>query len=138
MPGQRFDIPNVGVIACMSMSQSSDSRPRRGRSTTLLILTSIYGLLYLFFMVTESYGTAGSEPTVVKLLFLLFLVGYAAVWWNERLGGLLFALWWAGMWYLALFVVQTDHGAGVVMGVPLFILAILFIISWYRRRGQAS
>jgi len=122
----------------MHMSQNSGSRPRRSRSTTLLILTSIYGLLYLLLMATESYGTAGSEPTVVKLLFLLFLVGYAAVWWNERLGGIVFALWWAGMWYLALFVVQTDRGAGVVMGVPLFILAILFILSWYRRRGQAS
>jgi hypothetical protein len=120
------------------MNQNSDSKPRRGRSTILLILTSIYGLLYLLFMATESYGTAGSEPAVVKLLFLLFLVGYAAVWWNERLGGILFALWWIGMWYLALFVVQTDRGAGVVMGVPLFILAILFILSWYRRRGQAA
>jgi len=120
------------------MSQNSDNQPRRGRSTVLLILTSIYGLLYLLLMATESYGTAGSEPTVVKLLFLLFLVGYAAVWWNEHLGGIVFALWWAGMWYLALFVVQTDRGAGVVMGVPLFILAILFILSWYRRRGQAS
>lgn len=120
------------------MSHTSGSQPCRGRSTVLLILTSIYGLLYLLFMATESYGTAGSEPTVVKLLFLLFLVGYAAVWWNERLGGIVFALWWAGMWYLGLFVARTDRGAGVVMGVPLFILAILFITSWHRRRGKAS
>jgi drug/metabolite transporter (DMT)-like permease len=119
------------------MSQNSSSQPRRGRSKILLILTSIYGLLYIIFIASGSYGSAGSEPTVVMFLFLLFLVGYAVVWWNERLGGVVFALWWAGMWYLALFVAQEDRGAGVVMGVPLFILAILFIISWYRRRGQA-
>jgi len=96
------------------------------------VLTSIYGLLYLVFIASGSYGSAGSEPFVVRLLFLLFLVGYAAVWLSERVGGVVFILWWAGMWYLALFVAREDRGAGVVMGVPLFVLGILFIVSWHR------
>ena len=117
------------------MSQELGGKPRRRRSTLLLILTSIYGLLYVVFLASGSYGSTGSEPVVVKLLFLLFLVGYAAVWLDERVGGVLFVLWWAGMWYLALFVAREEREAGVVMGAPLFVLAILFVISWYRRRG---
>jgi len=37
------------------------------------------------------------------------------------------------MWYLGLFVAVRDKGAGVVMGVPMFIIGILFIVFWYRR-----
>jgi len=101
-------------------------------------LNTIYGLLYLAFIATEDFGTNGSEPRVVMLLFFLFLIGYAVVWLNEGLGGLVFVLWWGGMWYLGLYVAQTDRGAGVVMGVPLFVLGILFIISWYRRRSAGN
>ena len=112
-------------------SQSKHSR-------TLLILTSLYGVLYLLFMITENYGTTGSEPTFVKLFFGLFIVGYLIVWKNEGLGGLIFVLWWIGMWYLGFFVAQHDRGAAVVMGFPLFVLAILFLISWYRRIAATS
>jgi len=120
------------------MNQESGKQPPSRRSKTLLILTSIYGLLYLVFMASENYGSAGSEPVMVKFLFLLFLVGYAVVWLDERVGGVLFVLWWVGQWYLALFVARTDRGAGVGMGVPLFVLGIYFIVSWYRKRRAGS
>jgi len=42
------------------------------------------------------------------------------------------------MWCLALFVVETDRGAGVVMGLPLVVLGILFIISWYRKKHHEA
>ena len=37
------------------------------------------------------------------------------------------------MWYHGLFVAAHDRGAGAVMGVPVFIVAILFLVYWYRR-----
>lgn len=119
------------------MENDTPKRAKKGRSRILLILTSLYALLYLLFIVTEQYGTAGSEPTVVQVLFALFLVGYLIVWINEGLGGAIFVLWWVGMWYLGLFVAQTDRGAAVVMGLPLFVLAVLFIIAWFKKRNAA-
>ncbi len=113
-------------------------KSRNRRSNKLLVMTSIYGLLYVLFLVSGSYGSGHSEPIVVKLLFLLFLIGYATVWLDERIGGVIFVLWWAGMWYLSLFVSLEDTGNAVVMGVPLFVLGILFIVSWYRRRGAGQ
>ena len=107
------------------------------RSRVLLILTSIYGLLYVAFIISGSYGMSGNEPLVVRLLFALFLVGYAALWWHEGLGGVIFVLWWVGMWYLGVYVVEQDRGAGVVMGVPLFVIGVLFIVRWYRNRPVA-
>ena len=46
-------------------------------------------------------------------------------------------VWWIGMWYLGLFVAQSDRGAAVMMGLPLFVLAVLFIIAWFRKRRTA-
>jgi hypothetical protein len=120
------------------MIQESGRKLRNRRSKILLVLTSIFGLLYILFIASGSYGSGGSEPIVVKLLFLLFLVGYAVVWLDERIGGAVFVLWWAGMWYLGLFVSLEDRGNAVVMGAPLFVLGILFIVSWYRKRGTGK
>jgi hypothetical protein len=119
------------------MEDDTQKRAKKGRSRILLVLTSVYALLYILFMVTENYGTAGSEPTVVKILFALFLVGYIVVWMNEGLGGAIFVVWWIGMWYLGLFVAQQDRGAAVVIGFPLFVLAVLFIIAWFKKRKAA-
>jgi hypothetical protein len=120
------------------MAHHSDIQQPGRHSRLLLLLTSIYGLLYVAFIATGSYGTTGAEPTVVRLLFLLFLVGYALTWKNEGLGGAIFVLWWAGLWYLGLFVAEQDRGAAVVLGLPLFVLALLFIRAWYRRTHTHS
>ena len=117
------------------MTEELISPLRKKRSRVLLILTSIYGLLYVAFIVAGAHGMSGNEPIVVRLLFALFLVGYAVLWWNEALGGIVFVLWWIGMWYLGFYVVEHDRGAGVVLGIPLFVLAILFIVRYYRNRS---
>ena len=132
----------VGILFIFSyffhrLEDGTQKLAKKGRSRILLVLTSVYALLYILFMVTEQYGTAGSEPTVVKILFALFLVGYIAVWINEGLGGAIFVVWWIGMWYLGLFVAQTDRGAAVVMGLPLFVLAVMFIFAWFKKREAA-
>lgn len=113
--------------------------PRPGRHSRLLLVpTSVYGLLYVAFIAGGSYDTTGAEPTVVRLLFLLFLVGHALTWKNEGLGGANFAVWWVGMWYLGLFVAEQDGDDAVVLGLPLFVLAIFLIRAWYRRPHTRS
>lgn len=103
-------------------------------SKSLKVLTSAYGVLYVLFILSGQYGDSPHEPLVVHILFVVFLVGYLTVWKNEIYGGLIFVLWWIGTWYLGLSVVEHDRGASVVMGFPLFVIAILFLVSGYRRR----
>jgi hypothetical protein len=115
---------------------------KRKFPTTLQILTSIYALLYLVFIIDNFLPAKGFNPydlenSIVKLLFALFLVGYYFSWKNEGVAGLIFVIWWIGMWCLALFVAKIDRGAGVVMGLPLFVLAILFMVSWYRKSRKS-
>jgi len=119
------------------MEKDDHKRAKKGRSRSLLILISVYALLYILLIVAKQYGTAGSEPKVVKILFALFLVGYFFVWMNEGLGGAIFVVWWIGMWYLGLFVAQSDRGAAQVLGFPGFVLGVLFIIAWFKKRKAA-
>ncbi|TKJ41635.1 hypothetical protein CEE37_03450 [candidate division LCP-89 bacterium B3_LCP] len=103
-------------------------------SKILKILTTIFGLLYVLFLISGSYGHSGSEPLVIYIMFAVFLIGYVTMWKNELYCGLIFVLWWIGMWYLGVFVAEQDKGAAVVMGFPLFIIAILFIISGIKKK----
>jgi len=60
------------------------------------------------------------------------------VWKNEGVAGIIFIFWWVVMWCLALFIADHDRGGGVGFGLPLFILGILFIISWYRKKSKET
>jgi hypothetical protein len=42
------------------------------------------------------------------------------------------------MWYLGMFVAEQDRGTAIVLGLPLFVLAILLIRAWYRRTHTHS
>ena len=114
--------------------------------SVLHLLTFIYGLLYLIFFIgsflpSEINGFIEEpfnlEGILVKLLFVVFLIGFLTSWKREGLAGLIFIFWWIGMWYLALFVVKIDRDAGVVMGIPLFIIGIAFIIKWHNKRKRS-
>ena len=135
------------------MTDQVDSQPGqvRTRSKGLLITTSVFGLLYLLFIIVSFIPAPGGgspvstrvpfepfdlEQIFVKLLFLLFLIGYLVVWKNELIGGAVFLLWWVAMWGVEIFVAAKitggDGGGGIVMGFPLFVLGILFILRWYK------
>ncbi len=127
-------------------------------SKTPLIVSSVFGLLYLWFVVTSyipapdgnwissavPYEPNRQAMVVFTLLFLLFFTGYLVVWKNELFGGMLFILWWIGMWFMELLQlapiegVDPEPGAGIFMGIPVFVLGILFIKRWYKgRNGRA-
>jgi hypothetical protein len=122
-------------------SNTSNSKKKKIFPSIWHLLTSIYGILYLLFIVAEILSANeqfNPEGIMVKLLFIVFLIGFYLSWEREGLAGLIFIFWWIGMWYLALFVVEHDRGAGVVMGIPLLIIGIGFIISWYKNKKRIN
>jgi hypothetical protein len=123
----------------MKNDSEHQSNGKKKHSKVLLTLTTIYGILYLIFVITSFFeGPYDFERIIVYLAFIIFLVGYYYSWRNEMIAGIVFILWWGIMWYLGLFIAEHDRGAGVVMGVPLFIIGILFIVSWYGKRGRSG
>ena len=132
--------------------ENLQKQPRK-YSIGLRIATSIYGLLYLRFVIvsfipapegnwistTVPFDPYDREQIVVKLLFLLFLAGYYWMWKSEGIAGAIFLLWWVAMWCFEFFIVapiKPDGGGGIAMGTPLFVLGILFLRRWYKGRSD--
>jgi hypothetical protein len=113
-------------------------------SKTLKVLTSIYAVLYVALIVSaifdEGFRKQGAATLAVFIPLVIFLVGYVVIWKNEIYGGLIFVLWYLGMWYVGYVLSETDRGVAPVIGFPLFVLAVLHIISGYRNRkvGQET
>jgi hypothetical protein len=99
----------------------------------------MYTLLIISFLIFENPNFKITlEGIIISLAIIIFFIGYYYSWKNEMIAGVIFIFWWGIMWYLGLFVAERDRGAGVVMGVPLFILGILFIVSGYRKKGRSG
>ena len=128
----------------MKDGSESQSSGKKKHPKVLRILTTIYGIMYLVlilsFLLFENpdFNNITLEGIIVSLAFIVFLIGYYYSWKNEMIAGTIFIFWWGIMWYLGLFVAERDKGAGVVMGVPLFIIGILFIVYWYRQRARTD
>jgi hypothetical protein len=117
----------------------SPSNVKKKSSPVLLSITTVFGILYVMLIISELIsGPYNLEYIVVNMAFLVFLVGYYFTWKNEMIAGIIFIFWWGIMWYLGLFIAEHDKGVGVVMGVPLFIVGILFIVSWRRKKQRSS
>ncbi len=130
------------------------SRRTKLRSTGLLITLSAYGLLYLWFIITSFIpapegnwisSTVPFEPSwdpefiAIRLMFVLFLPGYLVAWKNEGVAGIIFILWWVVMWGMDLLVMgpsgpEGGGGMGIAMGLPVFVLGILFLVNSKKRR----
>lgn len=137
----------------MEAHVETQSEKKRKRSKGLLIATAIYGVLYAWFVIvsfipapegnwvssTVPFEPFDLEQIFVKLLFLLFLIGFLVVWKNELAGGVIFLVWWVAMWGMEIFVVAPikggDAGGGIGMGLPLFVVGILFVRRWYKGRS---
>lgn len=128
-------------ISNVESKLSSQLPYKKLRFSALKIILTIYGLLYSLLMISsffaiEDYDFFNLELIVANLSFVLFLVGYYIVWRNEKVAGIIFLFHWVIMWVITLFLAKTDRGMSVVLGFPLFILGILFIISWYRKKSK--
>ena len=116
---------------------------KRGKSKnkslwTLRILLSLYAILYVIlgssdFLSIYAPDSWSIEYSALKILFVMFLIGYIISWMNELASGVIFILWFLGMCYENLFLCTRDCGDGIAMGIPLLILGILLIINSRRK-----
>ena len=96
-------------------------------------ITLVYAILYALFILSGDFGGAypslNAEGIGVYLLFVLFIVGFSLSWNNAIITGILFLLWNVGMWAVELFLVEKGGGFGIISGVPLIVLGVLFILK---------
>jgi hypothetical protein len=119
---------------------------KRGKSKnrglwTLRILLTIYAMLYVILGSEDllSLNAQNSFDIALKMQFAIFIIGYVISWKNELASGVIFVLWFLGMCFANFFlcpggITGQDCGAGIAMGIPLFILSIFFIVYGIRKK----
>jgi hypothetical protein len=124
------------------MEEKPDDKSGKSKNRnlwTLRILLSIYAILYLIigsgdFLSLNAPNAWDIEHSALKILFAIFVIGYAISWKNELAAGVIFVLWFLGMCYQNFFLCTSDCGAGIGMGIPLLILSIFLILYWIRKK----
>ena len=124
------------------METELDEKRGKGKNRglwTLRILLSIYAILYVIlgssdFLSIYAPNSWSIEYSALKILFAIFVIGYVISWKNELASGVIFIFWFLGMCYENFFLCTSDCGAGIGMGIPLFILSIFFIIYGIRKK----
>ena len=104
---------------------------------TLLITTGVYALLYLAGIITSIYKGELSLSNLIDNCFLglsiIFMVGYVLSWTNEKIAGIIFLVWNAGIWILDLYIGRSpDSGMGIFLALPILFIGCFFILEWYK------
>ena len=103
--------------------------------STILIqkLSLVYLAFYLVLLISGdlggTYPNLNMEGIIVYSLFALFIIGLSISWFNKILTGIIFLLWNLGIWTLTLFIFENPNGFGIVLGFPLVVLGIFFLIT---------
>lgn len=134
----------------MQQFDSTEEGKNRKSPTALRIIATIYVVLYFAFFACSFIPMQGGNPVsdnpyfepfdleqvFVKLLFLLFFVGYVCSWKNPRIGGLISIAWFGLIVCLAIWVSVALHRDGdmaVVMALPGLAIGISFLVSAHRK-----
>ena len=115
-----------------------NSKPAR----TLQILASVYALLYLAVVVSMVSETGITLSTLNDwlsvFLLLMFLTGYILSWTREKIGGIMFMSWNAGVWIFDLCLWRgQDSGMPSLMAVPTLLIGALLTLKWYSTMDPA-
>lgn len=109
--------------------------------TILRVLITLAAIGYSLVLITEAlppYDPATRELdlriAMIAILFTWFLAGYYYLWKNERTAGILLSLWWVALFFTAWLV--WDYGnVTVVLGFPVFILGLLLLVYWRKKKA---
>jgi hypothetical protein len=120
----------------------TDHNVKKSKNRNLLvlrILLSVYAILYLLFIVdffkpVNDFNLRNIEIMALIMLFFIFIIGYILSFKNILTSAIIFIIWFIGMCLENFFLCTRDCGAGIIMGIPLLILSILFIINTLKQR----
>ena len=64
------------------------------------------------------------------------MAGFALSWTKEKMAGIIFMIWNAGIWIYDLYLNRgRDSGMFCIMAVPVLVIGALFLLQWYKTSG---
>jgi hypothetical protein len=104
---------------------------------TLQILTGVYAALYLAIVLISLIGGdisfSDMDGYLFIILFLMFLAGFVLSWTREKIAGIIFMFWIAGVWIIDLGLIRgRESGFFSIMAVPVLVIGAFLLLRWYR------
>jgi prolipoprotein diacylglyceryltransferase len=94
----------------------------------LQIGSTLYGIVYFLGfalpILMGEYSTDKFENISVLTMFLFFAIALILSWIKERTGGILFILWFIGIFILSNFF-WTDAGMVLVLSIPILVVGVI-------------
>jgi hypothetical protein len=138
----------------MENSTSKLSERKKNFSIVIQIITSLYGLLYLYLVVCSFIPTENGNPVSdnpnfkpwdsegiwVKIQFIVFLIGFYYSWKSRLTSGFIYLFWYAGMVAMSYYMASVLHreGAAFVLGFPILLISIILLLTGYRKRKSLN
>jgi hypothetical protein len=95
-------------------------------------ITLAYAILIILFGIEDYFPLKVCIP-----LLVLFIVGFSFSWYNGVITGILFFLCNIGFWVAESLFIKKAGGFGMILGVPLLVLGVLYIVSEYKTRKES-
>jgi hypothetical protein len=112
----------------------------------ILITAIVLGTLLLFVLLLaflpkiydsyilrgESLAADGWEGLTIIGMFIGYVIGYVVVWFNRLIGGVIFLI--TAVAEMSIFLIVDGNTGSLIFGLPILLVGILFIASWYMKR----
>lgn len=117
---------------------------KRKYSIIIQVISTIFALCYAWFFVLSFIPSPQGSPLAdhpytpwdiemitVKLLFILFMIGFYYSWKSKLISGLIYLFWCAALLWQVMYISKLLNvsGDGIMFIPPVLIIAIILIIS---------
>ena len=105
------------------------------------IITIVYAAFISIFAMdvfSEGYGVVNTAVALFMHLLPTFLIVLVLIlsWRREWIGGIVFLI--LGVIYVYVSSGKIDWGGIAMIGIPLFLLSILYFVGWVQRKRQPA
>ena len=108
----------------------------------LQLLTVIYTFLYIIVIIDDITGNLeidflSTSGLILISLSILYLVGFIFSWKKELIAGIIFILWYLGVFYIfkTNFIIG-DSGPWIIAGIVVPIQGIFYINYWFKLKPK--
>ncbi len=105
---------------------------------TLQIITGVGAVLYLVVIAMSLFFDDLSFSTLTEyltfVLLFVFMTGVALSWTRQKMAGIIFMIWNAGVWISELYLTRggDDRGMASMMASVVMVIGALFLLEWYK------
>ncbi|MGD9931072.1 MAG: hypothetical protein AB7U05_13720 [Mangrovibacterium sp.] len=107
----------------------------------ITLLTGIYGALYFWGFIVPFFTGELSffipNDRLVFLLFVLFWAGYLCSFWYKKLAGMVYMVWYAGVFILSTILDKSD-GMPIVLGFPMVVIGAFLYLEGCKEEARTK